>query len=300
MEFKSRYFLAPLAGITDIAFRMQCLRYGAGLVVIPMINCNALCRSNRATIGLLKTIPEEKPKAIQLFGTKLDIIEKAAKIAVKETNCNMIDFNMGCPDKNVLSQGAGGALLKRPEKITAIVKTLKNAVDVPISIKIRIGGSEKSINALHNAKIIEDVGADMIIIHGRTVSQGYSGKADWDMIKKIKEIVKIPVVGNGDVWDKKSADEMFQYTGCDYIMVGRGALGQPWIFEELNGTKNNGCHSQKQGFKDYLTLANKYDNMNNGRIKQHAMYFTKGLSNGVSIRRKISQIKNYDELLSLF
>ena len=276
MKFKSKLFLAPMSGITDIAFRLRCLEYGAGLVSIPMINVNAIARSNKATINLLTTIPEEKPKSVQLFGTKTELIKQAAKIAYEATNCDIIDFNMGCPKDLILKQGAGAALLKRPEKIKEIVEALRS-VNIPISIKIRIGGSEKSINALKNAKIIEKAGADMLIVHGRTIEQGYSGKANLQIIKEIKENISIPVVGNGDVVDEESAKRMLDETKCDYIMVGRKAIGHPFIFEKINhyletGKKLNKEYGQKEEFLKYFELAKKY-NIRESKIKQQSFYF---------------------------
>lgn len=301
----SKVFLAPLAGLTDLSFRLQCQSYGAGLVVTPMINCNAIVRANKATIKLLKTIPDEKPKAVQLFGSKTDVIAKAVKIVREHTNCDIIDFNMGCPDKNIISQGAGAALLKRPTKIIEIVKTLKRSVDVPVSIKIRLGGSEKSLNYLQNSKIIQEAGADFLGVHARTIAQGYSGKANWDAIREIKQNLTIPVIGNGDIWDEESAKKMFEYTGCDYIMVGRGALGKPYIFEQINhylstGNKLNKIYDFKKLFFDYLETAKKYNDLEYTRLKQHAMFFTKGIDNSTEIRKKITHIKDMTYLIEFF
>ena len=277
MKFKSKVFLAPMSGITDIAFRLRCLKYGAGLVTIPMINVNAIARSNKAAINLLTTIPKEQPKAVQLFGTKIDLIKKAAKIAYETTNCDILDFNMGCATDLILNQGVGAALLKRPKKIKEIVEALRASVNIPISVKIRIGGSNKSINAIKNAKIIEKAGADMIIVHGRTVDQLYSGKANWDIIREVKENVSIPVVGNGDVFDEYSADRMLKETKCDYVMIGRKAIGEPYIFEKINYFLENGKilkkeYNQKEEFEEYLKLAKKYD-VRPGKIKQQVMRF---------------------------
>ena len=266
-----------MSGITDLAFRLRCLDYGVGLVTMPMINVNAIARSNKATINLLATIPEEKPKAVQLFGTKTDLIKQAAKIAYKKTDCDMIDFNMGCSKHVILDQGAGAALLKRPEKIKEIVEALRSAVDIPISVKIRIGGSDRTINAVKNARIIEKAGADMIIVHGRTVEQGYSGKANWNIIREVKQNVSIPVVGNGDVFDEDTADRMFKETKCDYVMVGRRSIGKPYIFEKINYFLDNRgilkkVYDQKEEFEKYLILAKKY-NVRPGKIKQQSIYF---------------------------
>jgi len=293
INFKSNVFLAPLAGITDLSFRMRCLSYGAGLVVIPMINANAVVRGNNATYGLLKTIPEETPKSVQLFGSRVDVIKEAAKKVVEMTKCDMIDFNMGCPDRLIIGQGSGAALLKRPGKIKEIVSGLKSVVDVPVSIKIRIGGSEKSINAIKNAKIIEEAGADMLTVHGRTVAQGYSGKADWEMIKQVKESVSIPVVGNGDIWDYADVASMIEKSGVDAVMIGRGALGRPWIF---SGERKDALYELEK----YLDNVEKYGDFNFHRVKQHALYFTKGIEGSTEIRRKITQTSSVSDIRDIF
>lgn len=288
----SKVFLAPLAGITDVAFRLRCLHYGAGLVVIPMVNANAIVRKNKATFDLLKTAKEEKPKAVQLFGSKIDVIKHAAKEVVQQTGADILDFNMGCPDTDIIRQGAGAALLRRPAKIKEIVETLKSAVNVPVSVKIRIGGSEKSINALKNSSVIEDAGADMIIVHGRTVKQGYSGKADWNMIKKVKDNVSIPVVANGDVWDEESAKALFDATRADFIMLGRGAMGRPWIFEKINhflktGMKSDKSYDHIDEFEEYKKLAFRFDLTKESKLRQQAANFTKGIEGARKLRDEI-------------
>lgn len=291
-KFPGKVFLAPLAGITDVAFRLRCLHYGAGLVVIPMVNANAIVRKNKATLDLLKTSVHEKPKAVQLFGSKTDVIKQAAKDVVERTDADILDFNMGCPDVDIIKQGAGSALLKRPAKIKEIVETLKSAVNVPVSVKIRIGGSEKSINALKNSSVIEDAGADMIIVHGRTVKQGYSGKADWDVIKKVKENVSIPVVANGDVWDEESAKALFDATKADFIMLGRGAMGRPWIFEKIDhflktGRKSDKAYEYEAEFEEYKKLALRFDLTKESKLRQQAANFTKGIEGARKLRDEI-------------
>ena len=294
IDFPSRVFLAPISGFTDLPFRMQCLKYGAGLVVVPLVNAKAITGKTKAALNVLKTTGKEHPLAVQLFGTDIGLIKKAVKIAREETNCDMIDFNMGCPEKKILSQKAGAALLRRPAKIKEIVEALKSSSDVPVSIKIRIGGSLRSLNALRNAQIIEKAGADMLIVHGRTIMQGYSGKSCLNIIKEIKENVSLPVVGNGDVWNEGDAKKMLEFTKCDAIMVGRGALGKPHLFEKLNYYLDNGRainreYGQISEFFEYLGLCKKFNETNFPRIKKHAISFTRGIINGTPIRKRISE-----------
>jgi len=290
INVKRRIFLAPMSKITDLAFRLMSLSYGAGLVTIPMISSAAVSRNNKTAFQLLKTIPEEKPKAIQLFGAKIEEIKKAAKIAVEKTNCDMIDFNMGCPMRKITIQGAGSALLNKPEHIKKIITALKSSVDIPISIKIRTGITEKQTNAVKIAKIIEKAGADMLTIHGRTVKQKYSGKADWNIIKQVKESVTIPVVGSGDISSIQEAKEKLKL--CDAVMIGRAAIGKPYIFSKE--TKN-----PIQEFFNYHKLAKRFNQDKFVNIKKQALFFTKGMNNSRSIRVNMTKAKNFSELKSI-
>ncbi len=288
IKLKNNLVLAPMAGINDTAFRILCKRYGAGLLYTEMINTNAISNKNKATLKKLNFVNEEKPIAIQLFGANIKMIEDAAVIA--EKNANIIDINLGCPDLKVLHQGAGAALLKRPKRISEIIKAVVNKVDIPVTAKIRIGNDSIKI-----AKLIEDAGASAIAVHARTVRQGYSGKADWNKIKEIKEAVNIPVIGNGDIFTKEDVERMQELTKCDFIMIGRAAMTNPAIFKEIS----NGKISSKEKlnlFFEYIELAEKYNCYKFISAKRHALNFTRGIPNSTRLREKISLSKTLDEI----
>lgn len=296
-KFKSKVFLAPMADITNIAFRLMCKKYGAGLVSTELLSANAISRKNNAVMKLSITDKKEKPNVIQLFGQKSENMAKSAKIMEKEFD--IIDLNFGCPSLKIMAQGSGGALMKRPLKIGEIVKEVREAVKKPISAKIR-KGFDKKINGVEVAKICEENGADIIIIHGRTIGQGYSGKADWEIIKKVKQSVKIPVVGNGDIKDGESAKKMFKETGCDYIMIGRSAIGNPFIFKEVNEYLKSGKiikQTKKDKIKDYfeyIELTKKFKIFSILDAKRQAQYFTKGFEGSAKLRKKLNGVRDFE------
>ena len=234
VEIKNRLVLAPMAGVSNLAFRKICKEMGAGLVVAEMVSDHALHFKNKKTYELLTIDPDESPISQQIFGSNLEYLVEAAIYLDQNTSCDIIDINMGCPvPKVAIKSQAGAALLKNPQAIYEIVKAVKAAVKKPVTVKIRSGWDFDSINAVEVAKLIELAGADAITIHARTRSQGYSGKADWSIIKAVKDAVKIPVIGNGDVTSGLLAAKMLEETGCDAVMIGRAALGNPWIFREV-------------------------------------------------------------------
>ena len=296
-KFKSKVFLAPMADITNIAFRIMCKEYGAGLVSTELLSANAISRENKAVMKLGLTNEKEKPRVIQLFAQKSENIAKAAKIM--ENDFDIIDLNFGCPSTKIMAQGSGGALMKRPGKIGEIVKAVRKAIKRPVSAKIRIG-FDKKINAVEVAKICEDNGADMIIVHGRTVGQGYSGKADLEIIKEVKKSVKIPVVGNGDVVDGESAKKMFEETGCDYIMIGRAAIGNPFIFKQINEYLKTGKiieQTKEERVKDYfeyIELTKKFGIFSILDAKRQAQYFTKGFNGSSRLRKKLNGVRDFE------
>ncbi|MGI6787316.1 MAG: tRNA dihydrouridine synthase DusB [Acholeplasmataceae bacterium] len=255
VTIENKLILAPMAGVSNIAFRKICKEMGAGLVVGEMVSDYALHYENRKTINLLTIDPDESPISQQIFGSNLEYLVKAAKYLDEYTDCDIIDINMGCPvPKVAVKSQAGAALLKDPIKIYEIVKTVKNAVRKPVTVKIRSGWDYHSINAIEVAKIIEKAGADAITIHARTRSQGYSGKADWKIIKEVKEAVNIPVIGNGDVTNGKSAKQMLEETGCDAVMIGRAAVGNPWIFREINYFLETGKELPRPTYNEILEV----------------------------------------------
>lgn len=298
-KLKSDVILAPMADVTDVAFRLLCRGYGAGLAATEMISANALARMNEATLRLIDVVEDEKPRVIQLFGQNTDCLVKSAKFL--EDKCEIIDLNFGCPDSKIIRQGAGSALLERPNKIKEIIEEISKSVSMPITCKIRLGIDNNSINAIKVAKICEDAGASMIAVHARTQKQGYSGKADWNWIKKVKAAVSIPVAGNGDVKNVEDYARMKKETGCDLVMIGRGAIGNPYLFKQICNYNKNGTFKQindKQKINDffsYLELAKTY-NVSINNIKFHAISFTKGMKNSSKLRNKLSMSKSIGEI----
>lgn len=304
-KFPSDTILAPMAGVTDVAFRLLCQQYGAGLTMTEMISANALARSNQATLKLIDVVPEEKLRCIQLFGQNTDCLVQSAKFLEENNKCEIIDLNFGCPASQIIQQGAGSALLERPNKIKEIVEAVSSSVNLPITCKIRLGIRTNNINVLKIAKICEDAGASLLTIHARTQKQGYTGKADWSWIKKVKETIQIPVCGNGDVSSVEDYLKMKKETGCDYVMIGRGAIGNPYLFQQINDYNEKGKYKTKipleqlQDFLSYLKLAEKYKvNFNN--IKFHAQSFTKGIVGGNKLRLELSKTKNVAEIKIIY
>ncbi len=267
-----------------------------------MISSNALARGNKSTIGMIDVVEEEKPRVIQLFGQNISNLTKSAQYC--EDKCEMIDLNFGCPASKIIKQGSGSALLARPPQVGRIVKALTSAVNIPITCKIRLGIRKSNINAVEIAKICEENGAQMIALHARTQKQGYTGKADWKWIKEIKNNVTIPVAGNGDVRTVEDYIRMKEETGCDYVMIGRGAIGNPYLFKQINDYNKTGEYSvrtKQQQIKDffkYLVYAKKYG-INLTHIKFHAQAFTKGISGSSKFRNKLMRKKSLVEVEQL-
>lgn len=285
-----------MAGVTDIAFRTLCKKYGAGLTCTEFLSSAAIVRNNKHTIEMLATDPIEKPVAIQLFGNSADEIVAAAKIVQKDFD--IIDVNCGCPAWKVIRSGAGSKLLEDPNKIGDFVKKLVSQIKKPITVKIRIGIDDKRINAIAVAKIIEQSGAAALFVHGRTQKQGYSGHANWDIIKQVKQSISIPVIGNGDVFTPEKFKQRLEESGVDYILIARGALGNPYIFKQISDFLETGTYKEKnriEQFFEYLELAKKY-NIPFLVIKNHAMSFTKGIVGGANLRVEIAKIKDLETL----
>ncbi len=306
-KFSSRAFLAPMAGVSDPALRLQCKKMGAGLVVTEFTNIHSIIAKESQLKERMKTIQEfieysddERPLSIQLFGSNLPALEKAAKIV--EPYFDIIDYNMGCPAPHITQQMAGGALLQEVNLTQQIFSTLVNAVKKPVTLKIRSGVTDASKFLFRDiAEIAEDEGIQMITLHPRTVSQGYSGIADWDLIKELKEISSIPIVGNGDITTPEDAKSMIDHTNCDYVMIGRAAMGNPFLFEQINDYLKTNSYKEYtfkdrlNSFFDYLHLTNQYK-IKFANIKSQAMRFTKGMNGGSKLRSKITISKNIEEL----
>ena len=309
-NFTSKVFLAPMAGVSDPALRIMCKKMGAGLVVTELTSVNAIVAKHEQLESQSKNITEfiefsekERPLSVQLFGSDIAALEKAAKIV--EPHFDMIDYNMGCPAPHITKQMAGGALLQNADLTRQIFRTLVNSVKKPISLKMRIGVTEENNSLfLDIAKIAEQEGIGMMTLHPRTVSQGYSGHADWDMIKKLKQNVSVPVVGNGDITSPEIAKKVLDYTECDYLMIGRGAMGNPFIFEQINDYLESGVYKKYtltdrlEAFVTYLELTEKY-HIRFANIKQQAIRFTKGTVGGGQLRNRLSAATNTDDLKEL-
>ena len=308
--FSSRAFLAPMAGVSDPALRLMCKKMGAGLVVTELTSVNAIVAKQKQLQSQMKDITEflefsekERPLSVQLFGSDIIALEKAAKIV--EPFFDIIDYNMGCPAPHITKQMAGGALLQNSSLTQDIFRTLVNSVKRPISLKMRIGVNESNKFLFQDiAKIAEREGIQMVTLHPRTVSQGYSGHSDWDMIKKLKQTVSMPVVGNGDITSPEIAKKMLDYTGCDYVMVGRGAMGNPFIFEQINDYLEHGLYKKYtssdklDAFVQYMSATTNYK-IRFVNIKQQAIRFTKGMIGGSALRKRLSAANNIDELTEL-
>ena len=309
-HFSSKAFLAPMAGVSDPALRIMCKEMGAGLVVTELTSVNAIVAKHEQLESESKNITEfiefsqkERPLSVQLFGSDITALEKAAKIV--EPYFDMIDYNMGCPAPHITKQMAGGALLQNSDLTREIFHTLVNSVKKPVTLKMRIGVTEENKSLfLEISKIAEQEGIEMITLHPRTVSQGYSGHSDWAMIKKFKQNVSVPVVGNGDITSPELAKKILNYTGCDYVMIGRGAMGNPFIFEQINDYLEYGVYKKYSlsdrldAFFRYMKLTSRY-NIRFVNIKQQAIRFTKGTVGGAQLRNRLSMAQNTEELKEL-
>ena len=301
LKLAGKLILAPMHNITNIAFRSMCREYGASLVFTELISANALARKNKATLKLIEFDKNEKPISGQIFSNNIENMKISAKI-LEEIGFDVIDINFGCPSDRILKQGSGGALLKRKSKIGEIVKEVSSSVNIPISVKIRLGFDKESINFLEVGKICEDNGASAITLHARTVKQGYSGKADWYSILKLKKELKIPVIGNGDIFSGEDAKMILEKTDCDYIMIGRAAIGNPFIFKQINHYLNTGeiiSQTKEEKILDYfkyIELTKKYDIFSVKDAKLRAQEFTKGFSGSSKFRERLNKIKSFEEI----
>ena len=307
VELENPYILAPMAGVTDLPFRLLCREQGAGLLCMEMVSAKAIQYNNKNTKALLEIHPEEPPVSLQLFGSDPEVISEIAK-QIEELPFSILDINMGCPVPKIVRNGEGSALMKQPKLVHEIVSKTVKAIEKPVTVKIRKGFDDSCINAVEIAKIIEDAGASAVAVHGRTREQYYSGKADWDIIRQVKEAVSIPVIGNGDVVSGESAIAMQKETGCDGIMIGRGAQGNPWIFSELLAYDRTGempARPTKEEIKQMIhrhgVLQVKYKGEYLGirEMRKHVSWYTSGLPNSAKLRGEINAVESLEELESL-
>ena len=299
-KFKGKAVLSPMAGVTDVAFRTLCKKYKAAITYTEFLSSTAIVRNNKKTWEMLKTSEIEKPVAVQLFGNNEKEVIQAAKNI--QNNFDIIDINCGCPAWKVIRTGAGSELLKEPKKIANFINKLSSSINIPVSLKIRSGIDNNNINAIEVARLAEENGAAAIAIHGRTQKQGYTGTADWDIIKEIKEQVKIPVIGNGDIFTPEQFKEKLNFSKVDAIMIGRGAISNPYIFQQIEDylkTNKYKSKDKKELFLEYLELSKEF-NINYSLVKNHAISFTKGIEGGSKIRDKLAKVKSIKEIENIY
>lgn len=307
IELENRYILGPMAGVTDLPFRLLCREQGAGLLCMEMVSAKAIYYNNRNTESLLEIHPDERPVSLQLFGSDPKIMSEMAK-RIEERPFAILDVNMGCPVPKVVKNGEGSALMKNPKLVYDIVSALVKAIDKPVTVKIRKGFDDDHVNAVEIAKIIEEAGAAAVAVHGRTREQYYSGKADWNIIRQVKEAVSIPVIGNGDVTSPQKADELVRQTGCDGVMIARGAQGNPWIFSELTQWEETGelpLRPDKDEIRKMMLrharLQLEYKGEFSGirEMRKHVAWYTKGLKGAARLREKVNAVESLEELENL-
>lgn len=304
VTLENNVILAPMAGVTDLPFRLLCKEQGAGLLCMEMVSAKAVHYNNKNTEALMEIHPDEQPVSLQLFGSEPDIMaETAARI--EERPFAILDVNMGCPVPKVVNNHEGSALMKEPKLVGEIVTALVKAIKKPVTVKIRKGFDESQVNAVEIAKIIEASGAAAIAVHGRTREQYYSGKADWDIIRQVKEAVKIPVIGNGDVTDAVSAKKMMDETGCDGIMIGRASRGNPWIFKEITQYLDTGILPERPSMEEVrntilrhaaLQLEFKGEYTGIREMRKHVAWYTAGYPHSAKLRRMVNEMETFEAL----
>ncbi|MBD5465346.1 MAG: tRNA dihydrouridine synthase DusB [Lachnospiraceae bacterium] len=296
--------LAPMAGVCDLPFRLLCKEQGAGLLCMEMVSAKAIYYKNKNTESLMEIHPKEPPVSLQLFGSDPDIISEMAK-RIEERPFSILDINMGCPVPKVVNNGEGSALMKNEKLAAKIVEKTAKAIKKPVTVKIRKGFQDDQVNAVELAKRLEQAGAAAIAVHGRTREQYYSGKADWDIIRQVKEAVSIPVIGNGDIVDGKSAMEIMNQTGCDGIMIGRAARGNPFLFRQVLEYLETGKEPEKPSLSEIketilrhaqlqLTYKGEYTAVR--EMRKHIAWYTTGLPHSAELRRRVNEMETMEQL----
>lgn len=308
VTLENNLVLAPMAGVTDLPFRVLCKEQGAGLICMEMVSAKGIYYNNKNTEILLTTAKEERPVSLQLFGSDSQIMSEMAK-KIEERPFDILDINMGCPVPKVVNNGEGSALMKNPKLVEKIVSQIVKAIQKPVTVKIRKGFDDEHVNAVEIAKIVESAGASAVAVHGRTREQYYSGKADWDIIRQVKEAVSIPVIGNGDILTAQDALAMKQQTNCDGFMIGRGAQGNPWIFRQILHSLETGEELPKPSMEEVTDMllrharaqiAFKGEVVGIREMRKHAAWYTSGYKNSAKLRGKINEVETYEDLEALF
>lgn len=304
----NQLILAPMAGVTDLAFRQICREHGAGLTVTEMASAKALEYGDKKTPRLLRLARGEHPASAQIFGSDPACMARSAKRALELSGCDIIDINMGCPAPKIVGNGDGSALMKSPDLAARIVAAVKQAVSVPVTVKFRMGWDAQSVNCVEFARLCEQAGADMVAVHGRTRSQQYSGTANWDIIRAVKEAVTIPVAANGDVFAPQDVPRILAHTGADFVMIGRGSLGDPWIFERAHALMQTGVLPPLPPFAERidtavrqieLAVADKGERVALLEARKHVNWYLKGVSHVRDFKKRISALTRLDELYAL-
>ena len=307
VELANPCVLAPMAGVTDLPFRLLCKEQGAGLLCMEMVSAKAISYHNKNTISLLKVAPGENPVSLQLFGSDPDILSEMAKY-IEERPFDILDLNMGCPVPKIVNNGEGSALMKNPALVREIITKTAKATKKPMTVKIRKGFNDESVNAVEIAKIAEDSGAAAVAVHGRTREQYYSGKADWNIIRQVKEAVSIPVIGNGDVVSPQTAKAMMEETGCDAVMIGRASRGNPWIFREVSHYLETGEVLPGPTRKEIHEMILRHCQMDIDycgehtamrEMRKHVAWYTTGLPHCARLRGRINEMNTFEELEAL-
>ena len=299
--------LAPMAGVTDLPFRLLCKEQGAGLICTEMISAKAIHFKNKNTESLMEIDERERPVSLQLFGSDPDLMADIAA-QIEHRNFDILDINMGCPVPKVVNNGEGSALMKNPRLIHEIIRKVSGAIKKPVTVKFRKGFTEDCVNAVEIARIAQDAGAAAVAVHGRTREQYYSGKADWDIIRQVKEAVSIPVIGNGDVDSPEKAKQMQQETGCDGIMIGRAVRGNPWLFSRILHYQETGEILPKPELKEVkemmlrharLQLEYKGEYTGMREMRKHVACYTAGMPHSAAVRRLVNEVESYEQLEEL-
>jgi tRNA-dihydrouridine synthase B len=305
VELKNNVFLAPMAGVTDLSFRVICKEMGVGLLFTEMVSIKGLYYGDEKTREIMRIEDEEKPTVLQIFGSDPEIFKH---VIDEKLNSNqdfeILDINMGCPAPKIVKNGDGSALMKDPERVREIVKTAVRSSNKPVTIKIRKGWDDDQVNAVEIAKIIESEGAAAVTVHGRTREEFYSGTADWDIIRRVKESVSIPVIGNGDIFKPEDIKSMIDYTGCDGVMIGRGARGNPWIFKMGNSLIEKGHYEEPSADEKIdmsmrhldILIKNKGERIATREIRKHVAWYIKGLRGSAEIKDKVNKARSKEEI----
>jgi len=307
VEIPSNIALGPMAGVTDLPYRILCKEQGVGLLYTEMVSAKGILYNNRNTTPLITIDEKERPISLQLFGSDPKIMSEMAK-KIEDRNFDILDINMGCPVPKVTNNGEGSALMKNPKLVGEIVKAVVTAIEKPVTVKIRKGFGVDDRNAVEIAKIIEHNGAAAVAVHGRTREQYYHGKADWSIIREVKEAVSIPVIGNGDIFTPQDAKQMLEETGCDGIMIARGAQGNPWIFKEVKEYLDHGVLLPKPSIEEMIQMILRHASLQiefkglyvgMREMRKHVAWYTAGYPGSSKLRNLINEVENYDDLVLL-